>query len=636
MPALTGSCPDSPAPQLAKVTPSNALRAVAFLPCLISAHGCGSFNDGPFPPLFLVEQVPSDVSFGVVRADLPALRDKGVPSAPVTLYDDTRRALTPPLPSRLSFVAELPPRPVLQFAISVATLGKPARWSPVRFKITVKSGHEEEVIFRETIELPQRNQWLDRSVDLASWSETEAQLLFEVLTDDDPAAPMANDPVFPLWGNPVVFSKHNPIERPPIILISVDCLRPDHMGLYGYQRNTTPRLDEFAEEAFVFEAATAASSWTLPSHMSMMTGLTPSFHAVSRERKLGPSIGYLPELLSEGGYEAIGVVSGAYLSPSFGFERGFHKYRVLKRSRAAQTIDVATAWLSEAQGRDVFLFLHLFDPHWRYLPPDDFVELFGPRPENVDALLSTIIDRAPPSGPKDIEQLENLYDGEIAYVDQELGRLLDWLKERGLYEASMIIITSDHGEAFYEHEHWQHSDTLYEEMIRVPLLVKWPYSSARTSVETAVSHVDLFSTILEAAGLPPTETGGTSFGRYRKGTSPAGSKPTVSEVIWWAGDPVVKKVSLRSRELKYIATFEASADDDLTIDKMRKEELYDLVLDPGEKNNLQTPSHMEAFRRQLQAHLESAREFRADRDQGGQVVIDEDVLEQLRALGYLQ
>ena len=146
---------------------------------------------------------------------------KESPSAPVTLYDDTRRALTPPVPSHLSFVAKLPPRPVLQFAISVATLGKPTRWSPVRFRITVKSGHEEEVIFRETIELPQRNQWLDRSVDLAAWSETEAQLRFEVLTDDDPAALVANDPVFPLWGNPVVFSKHNPIERPPIILIYI-------------------------------------------------------------------------------------------------------------------------------------------------------------------------------------------------------------------------------------------------------------------------------------------------------------------------------------------------------------------------------------------------------------------------------
>ena len=368
----------------------------------------------------------------------------------------------------------------------------------------------------------------------------------------------------------------------------------------------------------------------------MMTGLTPSFHAVSRERKLGLSVGYLPELLSEGGYEVVGVVSSGYLSPNFGFERGFHKYRVLKRSRAAQTIDVATAWLSKAQGRDVFLFLHLFDPHWRYLPPDDFVELFGPRPENVDALLSTVIDRAPPSGPEDIDRLENLYDGEIAYVDQELGRFFNWLGEQGLYDPSLIIFTSDHGEAFYEHEHWQHSDTLYQEMIRVPLLVKWPHGSARNNVETPVSHVDLFSTILEAAGLPSTGTEGSSFSRYRKSSSPADGKPTVSEVIWWADDPVVKKISLRSRNLKYIATFEASADDDLTIDKIKKEELYDLAVDPGEKNSMQTPRHMEAFRRRLRAHLESAREFRADRAEGGRVVIDEDVREQLRALGYVQ
>ena len=585
--------------------------------------------------MFLVEQVPSDVSYAVIRANLPALRDKGIPSAPVTLYDETRRALTPPLPSRLPFVAALPPRPVLQFAISVATLGKPKRWSPVRFRILAKSGYEEKVVFKETIDLPQRNKWLDRSVDLAPWSETEAQLTFEVLTDGHPAAAGENDPVFPLWGNPVIFSRDNPKERPPVILISVDCLRPDHLGLYGYHRNTTPRLDQLAEEAFVFETATAASSWTLPSHMSMMTGLTPSFHAVTRERKLGATIGYLPELLSEGGYQTIGVVSGAYLSPSFGFERGFHKYRVLKRSRAAQTIDLATAWLSKTEGRDVFLFLHLFDPHWRYLPPDDFVELFAPRPENVDALLSTVIDRAPPAGPEDIEQLENLYDGEIAYVDQELGRFFDWLKERELYEASLIIVTSDHGEAFYEHEHWQHSDTLYEEMIRVPLLVKWPHSSVAKNVEPPVSLVALFPTILEAAGLPSTGTGGNGFSRYRNDALPD-SEPTVSEVIWWAGDPVVKKVSLRSRELKYIATFEASAEDDLTIDKIKKEELYDLASDPEEVNNLQSDRRTEAFRRQLRAHLENAREFRADREQGGRVVIDQDVREQLRALGYLQ
>ena len=404
------------------MNPSNSLRAVALLPWFIFSYGCGGADERPFPPLFLVEWVPSDVSYGVARADLLALREKGVPSAPVTLYDDTRRALTPPLPSRLSFVAELPPQPVLQFAISVATLGKLERWSPVRFRITVKSGRGEEVTFRETIELRQRNQWLDRTVDLAAWSETEAQLILEVQTDDDPAM---NDPVFPLWGNPVVFSKHNPIERPPIILISIDCLRPDHMGLYGYHRNTTPTIDAFADEAVVFMDASAASSWTLPSHMSLLTGLTPSFHAVSRQRKLARSVAYLPELLSKAGYEVNAVVSGAYLSPNFGFERGFHRYRVLKRPRASQTIDETLTLLERAKERDLFLFLHLIDPHWRYLPPQDFVDRFGPRPPNLDALLNKIIEREPPSSPEDIEQLRNLYDGEIAYVDQELGRLFD-------------------------------------------------------------------------------------------------------------------------------------------------------------------------------------------------------------------
>jgi hypothetical protein len=254
----------------------------------------------------------------------------------------------------------------------VATLGNPKLWSPVQFRVALKSAHGEKTFFRETVDLPQRNQWLDRTVDLATWAESEALVIFEVQTET--SDPSSVDPVYPLWANPVLYSKQDSIERPSIILISVDCLRPDHMGLYGYERDTTPQIDALARDGVVFREATASSSWTLPSHMSMLTGLTPSFHAVSRQRKLAPSVAYLPELLSEAGYEVDGVVSGAYLSPNFGFERGFHHYRVLKRPRASQTVDEAVELLERARGRDFFFFLHLIDPHWRYLPPEDFVE----------------------------------------------------------------------------------------------------------------------------------------------------------------------------------------------------------------------------------------------------------------------
>jgi arylsulfatase len=220
-----------------------------------------------------------------------------------------------------------------------------------------------------------------------------------------------------------------------------------------------------------------------------------------------------------------------------------------------------------------------------------------------------------------------------AYVDQELGRLFDWLKAQELYEPSLIILTSDHGEAFYEHEYWQHSDTLYEEMIRVPLIVKKPGGSSHRGVEAPVSHVDIFATILEAAGLPPPTSQGRSLTR-RTGTTD-GDK-TISEVIWWGDENTRKKVSLRSENLKYIASFELAAQDDLTIHKMLQEELYDLSADPEESNNLETSRHLAAFRKELDALLEEAKKFRADHEKGGRVVIDDEVRDQLRALGYIQ
>ncbi len=614
------------------MSPNKANRAFRlFLPWLLTCGGCSGPTDKPYPPLFFVERVPSGTLHSVKRADLPSLHEQGVPSASVTLYDDTRRTLTPRLPSRLTFAAELPPRPVLQFAISVATLGKPKLWSPIQFRVALKSAKGEKTFFRETVHLPQRNQWLDRTVDLATWGESEAQVIFEVQTEA--SDPSSVDPVYPLWANPVLISKQNPIERPPIILISVDCLRPDHMGLYGYERSTTPHTDALARDSVVFRDATASSSWTLPSHMSMLTGLTPSFHAVSRQRKLPQSVPYLPELLSSAGYEVDGVVSSAYLSPNFGFERGFHHYRVLKRPRAGQIVDQAITLLGRTKGRDFFLFLHLIDPHWRYLPPVDFVGRFGPQPPGLQALLNKVIEREPPSSPQDIEQLQNLYDGEIAYVDQELGRFFDWLKAQELYEPSLIILTSDHGEAFYEHEYWQHSDTLYEEMIRVPLVVKTPGGSSHHSVEAPVSHVDIFATILATAGLPTPPSQGRNL---TPRTETADGGKTVSEVIWWASENTRKKVSLRSKDLKYIASFETEAGDDLTIHQMLREELYDLSADPEERNNLESSRHMVAFRKELDVFLEKAKKFRAEQEKGGRVVIDDEVRERLRALGYVQ
>lgn len=615
--------------------PINRCRTLAFLTSwLIFWASCGPPIRESLPAFFFIDEVPG-TGERFRRADLPSLREDGHQSAAITLGDETRRALTPFLPSKLTFAAQIPPKAVLHFAIAVATLGKPRQWTPVEFRVAVNTGSGEQTCFKEIVGLPQRNHWLDRTVDLADWSGKNVQITFEVISGAAGSSTPPNTSSFPLWGNPVLFSTQSRSARPPLILISIDCLRADHMGLYGYRRETTPRIDEFARDSAVFAAAYSASSWTLPSHMSMLTGLTPSFHAASRTQKPAPSVPYLPAILSEAGYEVIGVVSGAYLSPDFGFERGFHIYRVLHRPRASETVDEAIELLKRAQGRELFLFLHLIDPHWRYLPPGDFIERFGPAPPDLDKLLNKVIRREPPSSQEEVEQLKTLYDGEIAYVDQEIGRLFDWLKAMGLYESALIVVTSDHGEAFYEHAYWQHSDTLYEEMTRIPLIVKRPRSSAGARVETPVSQIEIFHTILEEARLPQP-TRGMSLNRYLQDAKAAYDGRIISETAWWSPDRTRMKVAFRHKDMKYIATFAGRADDPLSIDAMLQEELYDLATDPQEKDNLETSRHMKDFRRELRAHLEEARKFRAERHKGGAVVMDELVKERLRSLGYIQ
>ncbi len=211
----------------------------------------------------------------------------------------------------------------------------------------------------------------------------------------------------------------------------------------------------------------------------MLTGVLPTEHGLRHDQKKFPSVPYLPEMLAQKGYETIGIVSSLLLTPTFGFDEGFDRYHALVDVSAASLVDTAIREMALPDGRSRFLFLHLFDAHWPYQPPPDLLTRFGPRPKDISDLLNKVIDRRPPSGPEEIEGLKNLYDAEIFAADRELGRLFQALKEAGRYDSALIIVTADHGEGFYEHGFWQHSEVIYSEVTRVPLIVKWPGNSRR-------------------------------------------------------------------------------------------------------------------------------------------------------------
>ena len=548
------------------------------------------------------------------------------------MADETRRSLVPPLPSRLTFAVGVPPDSVLRFATGVFTFDEPGLGAGVEFNLFL----DEEKIFAGVIGRAKPNLWLDHEVDLSRWEGESVRLTFETKQKGEAGETPRDRRVIALWGNPVLSSRSARSERPNVVLISIDCLRADHVGAYGYPRDTIPRIDAFAADGVVFETAVSTSSWTLPTHMSMFTGLPPSIHGATKTRKLDESLPYLPQLLAEAGYWVDGLISVPTLSQEFGFDRGFHTYRFFFNPGAVNTVDAALDLLRQGAGQSHFLFLHLIDVHWPYVPPEEFRTRFDDRPPDISGLLQRVLNDVPPSSQEEIDQAVNLYDGEIAYVDRELGRLFDHMKETGVYDSSLIILTADHGEAFYEHGYWKHTQTLYEEMVRVPLIVKWPAESPTGRVSNLVSQVDISPTVLETVGLESVSSWAMDLRRYVEETEV--ERYVVSEVSWVAllTRPARLKVAFRNERHKYIATLEGSALEELDFESIHNEELYDLQDDPAEAVNLAPKSEGElrSFQRDLQAYLAEAKQLRSAR-RGQEVVVDELLRERLKALGYV-
>ena len=247
-----------------------------------------------------------------------------------------------------------------------------------------------------------------------------------------------------------------------------------------------------------------------------------------------------------------------------------------------------------------------------------------------------IIHRKPPAGPEEIQHFVNLYDGEIAYLDRELGRFFEGLKEEGLYDRALIVLTADHGESFYERQLWQHSESIYQEVLHVPLIVKWPRGARTGRFAGLVSQLSIFPTIVEQAGLDSLYNEYAPLDRYVDGVE----QPTrvMSEITWEpnATRGASMKIALISGTLKYILTMRGSVGDERFVSEVVKEELYDLSSDPGEKTNLLPDGARDLGNMRREAHqlVDQTRILRANR-RGQEIVLDEDLEEQLRALGYI-
>lgn len=316
---------------------------------------------------------------------------------------------------------------------------------------------------------------------------------------------------------------------PNVVLVSIDSLRADRLGCYGADRDTSPAIDAIAREGVRFENAIASTSWTLPSHVSLFTGLSLAGHRVRRpEHRIDPQRHLLAEHLHGRGYRTAAFVSGPFLHRAYGFDRGFEVYENFQRAgdvawpppedalkgshrdeTAPQVLEAALSWLGErpvADGSPWFLFVHLWDVHYDFMPPPPFDTLFDADysgdldPSNFEG--NTSIHRG--MAPRDLAWLKALYDGEIRWTDENLARLFDALRAREGEERILFALVSDHGDEFFEHGMKGHYKQLFEESVRVPWLLRFPGVVPAGAVVPGVASLDdVAPTLLGLAGLPP-------------------------------------------------------------------------------------------------------------------------------------
>ncbi len=339
---------------------------------------------------------------------------------------------------------------------------------------------------------------------------------------------------------------------PNIILIVVDSLRADHVSGYGYPRQTTPNLDAFmVSQGAIFAEATTTSPWTCPSNAALMTGRMPSTVGATWG-KIGDSLPAreetLAEHLSAAGYVTAGVASCYCTKGRLGFDQGFDHYDDVlsdrpgsNKARASEVNARAIDWLESRRyqrmaSQPLFLFLYYFDPHLWYTPLPPYDTLYDPTydgpltgevyKDGRDVVEGRIVPTA-----RDVEHLLALYDGEITYWDAQIGQMLAYLQDNHFLDNAIVIVTADHGEMFGEHNAWTHGNTLYGEVVRIPLMVRYTGVIPPAMDETPVHNIDIMPTLLDWAGVPvPAAVQGTSLRSLLESQTPLPGHDVFSEL----------------------------------------------------------------------------------------------------------
>jgi arylsulfatase A-like enzyme len=561
------------------------LRTLPVLALLLLSAACGGPAPSNAPFVRLVESRPEvELPEGAEPPATIELADPTVPFAAEAPYAraasrptehgyDQRAGYYGPAGGRFRFDARIADGATLRVAIAVWAPEGETR--PVRFTVSARQAGRTTALHAESFEPTAEARWKSLVVPLAGVGAGAVEL--ELATEGVATTWVG-------WGAPELSWSAPRKKRPNVILMSLDTLRADRLNSYGYERYpTSPHLDAFAARGLRFAWAISQAPWTRPSHRSMFSGRYPSFvdHA---DR-------FLAHQLWRRGYRTVGMAGGGQLDKKFGFAHGFETYQAEQWIHEPEKV---IEMIAERPERDYFLLLHTYEIHDPYtdrrfaepLPSGRVGKFFGHK--NRDRIRGN-------TTPEEKAYVSALYDGDLAYTDERLGILFELLERHGVLDDTIVLITSDHGEEFWEHGTWRHGQNLYDTLLHVPLVVwlppdlrarfapAFPAGAATPAViDDQVGLIDLVPTIFELLEMPPPEglQGRSVLPLLRGETLP--ERPLMAENLYMMK---VQKYSLRTGEHKLITARPDRKTPRRLLESVETE-LFDLRQDPGEVLNI--------------------------------------------------
>jgi len=540
----------------------------------------------------IADQMPPALPMGLFEKGGPVKRVR------LAVADELRDAILFTRPGEVSQKIDIAPGTKLAFGIGIAAFEDQPNEAVLKFKLDVEINGVKKDIWTRDLN-PLRNlddrEWIDSIVDLSPYSGSDRVLTFYV----------AGGP-FGAISRPIpVDSNEKPGLPPNILLVLVDTVRADHVGAYGYRRDTTPFIDEIVKSGMMFRKTVSTSAWTEPATFTLLTGMIPAQAEADMFASvvIPDEVEFISEILERRGYHTVAISGNYYITVSNNFAQGFETYNEqclpYFHWRSAECVtDEALKWAGSNTGKPYFMYLHYVDPHSRYNAPPPFHDKFSlgyvgedPRIKNGETnefeLLYERSGKKIALSDEDRRYLIDLYDGEIAYADSQIRRLFAELKKLGLLENVIVVITSDHGEEFTEHGMLGHRLNLHSTLLNVPLVFWGDGIPSGMAVDEQVSLADVMPTILDLIGVKPSSF---CWGR--------------SLVPLWKGQNLPPRVCFSQRKQLFLKEWAVTDDKYKLIAQgngAQNRRWYDIISDPLEYNSI-SPDPVE--KRKLQSQLD--------------------------------